>query len=209
MEYQDFARNLRGVNQGKDFDSEYLNNIYQSIKNNEIILPDEHDNKHAFDYAWRELLHKSDAAGSLIECKTNIYDAQMFAATWKPMIATLSYVFVSATDDAVFTRVIAGFQECARIAAKYEITECLDHIVRCLSTISTLATERPPSTALNTEVQYKGDSVMVSELAVKFGRDFRAQLGTAVMFDTITNHEAVLLNGWNPVCLLILENFSC
>ena len=202
MTFEQFGRNLRGVNNGKDFDPEYLQLIYETIKHNEIILPTEHDNKHAFDYAWKELLHKSDSAGELTICNTNIYDAQMFAATWRPVVATLSYVFMSATDDAVFARVITGFDQCARIAAKYKINEALDHIVRCLSTISTLGTENPPSTALNTEIQVNGNSVMVSELAVKFGRDFKAQLGTVVLFRVITGNEGVLLNGWNHVYLL-------
>jgi brefeldin A-resistance guanine nucleotide exchange factor 1 len=199
MKYEDFARNLRGVNNSKDFDPEYLKIIYETIKHNEIILPDEHDNKHAFDYTWRELLHKTETAGNLDICNTNIYDAQMFAATWRPVIATLSFVFMSATDDAVFSRVITGFDQCARIAAKYKITEALDHIVKCLSTISTLGTETPPSTELNTEIQVNGNSVMVSELAVKFGRDFKAQLGTVVLFRVMTGNEGVLHDGWNHV----------
>jgi brefeldin A-resistance guanine nucleotide exchange factor 1 len=199
MKYEDFARNLRGVNNGNDFSSDYLQSIYDTIKNNEIILPEEHDNNHAFDYAWKELLHKTATAGDLSICNTNIYDADMFTATWRPVIATLSYVFMSATDDAVFSRVITGFDQCARIAAKYKVTEALDHIVRCLSTISTLGTENPPSTALNTEIQAHGNSVMVSELAVKFGRDFKAQLGTVVMFRVVTGNESVLNNGWKQV----------
>ncbi|KAI5798899.1 hypothetical protein EDC01DRAFT_716687 [Geopyxis carbonaria] len=207
MKYEDFARNLRGVNGGKDFAPEYLQSIYDTIKHNEIILPDEHDNKHGFDYAWRELLHKTATAGELIICNTNIYDAQMFAATWKPVVATLSYVFMSATDDAVFARVITGFDQCAKIAFKYGLTEALDYIVHCLSIISTLATENPPSTELNTEIQVNGNSVMVSELAVKFGREFKAQLGTVVLFRVITGNEVVLCNGWDKIVRIWLNLF--
>ncbi|PWW79256.1 Sec7-domain-containing protein [Tuber magnatum] len=207
MKYEDFARNLRGVNGGKNFEPAYLQAIFDTIKNNEIILPEEHDNKHAFDYAWRELLLKTMSAGDLVICDTNIYDADMFAATWKPIIATLSYVFLSATDDAVFSRVIAGFDQCARIAAKYGLTEALDHIVRCLGTISTLSTETPPSTALNTEIQVNNNSVMVSELAVKFGRDFKAQLATVVLFRVVTSNEKVLSEGWKQIVRIWLNLF--
>lgn len=199
MKYEDFARNLRGVNNGKDFDPEYLKQVYETIKNNEIILPTEHDNKHGFDYAWRELLTKTNNAGDLDICNTNIYDAQMFAATWRPVVATLSYVFISATDDTVFSRVITGFDQCARIAAKYKVTEAIDHIVKCLSTISTLATENPPSTDMNKEIQVQGNSVMVSNLAVRFGSNFKAQLGTVVLFRVLTGNESVLNTGWDYV----------
>ena len=204
MTFNDFSRNLRGQNNGQDFSVEYLKSIFDSIKSNEIILPDEHDNKHAFDYAWRELLLKTESAGGLVICNTNIYDADMFAATWKPIVSTLSYVFMSATDDAVFARVVTGFDECARVAAKYKNTEALDQIVYCLSHMSTLATEIPFNTLLNTEVQVGDGSVMVSELAVKLGRDFRAQLATLVLFRVVTGSEPLIQRSWKHVSYISL-----
>ncbi|KAL4942541.1 hypothetical protein BDV06DRAFT_222063 [Aspergillus oleicola] len=205
MSCQDFSKNLRGLNAGQDFEPKFLEDIYDSIKQNEIILPDEHDNKHAFDYAWKELLVKSASAGELVVGETNIYDADMFAATWKPVIATLSYVFMSASDDAVYSRVVMGFDQCAQIAARYGLTEALDRIIFSLSSISTLATNRPPSTALNTEVQAGQKTVMVSELAVKFGRDFRAQLATVVLFRVLSNNEKSVQQSWTHV-IQILRN---
>jgi brefeldin A-resistance guanine nucleotide exchange factor 1 len=199
MTITDFARNLRGQNGGKDFAPEFLQDIYDAIKSNEIILPDEHDNKHAFDYAWKELLLKTEAAGPLVLCNTNIYDADMFAATWRPIVATLSYVFMSATDDTVYARVVTGFDECARIAAKYGNTEALDQIIYCLSHMTTLSTETLSNTSLNTEVQVGENSVMVSELAVRLGRDFRAQLATLVLFRVVTQNEHVIRKSWGHV----------
>jgi brefeldin A-resistance guanine nucleotide exchange factor 1 len=199
MKYTDFSRNLRGVNGGQDFAPEYLQEIYDSIKTREIILPDEHDNKDAFDYAWKELLLKAESAGNLVLCDTNIFDADMFEATWKPVVATLSYVFMSASDDAVFSRVITGFDQCARIAARYGLTDALDHIIFCLSTIGTLASEVPSNTSLNTEIQVNDNSVMVSEMAVKFGRDFKAQLATVVLFRVVTGNEFIIREGWKYV----------
>lgn len=201
MTNSDFAKNLRGVNGGKDFAPEYLQAIYDSIKSNEIILPEEHNNKQAFDYAWEGLLLKARAAGPLILCDTNIFDADMFGATWKPIVATLSYVFMSASDDAVFSRVVAGFDQCAQIAAKYSLTDALDHIIFCLASITTLASLEPSNTALNTEVQAGDKSVMVSELAVRFGRDFKAQLASVVLFGVISGKEAKIKTGWKHVSI--------
>lgn len=207
MAVEDFARNLRGVNDGKDFAPEYLLAIFDSIKSNEIILPEEHDNKHAFDYAWRELLLKTESAGPLITCDTNIYDADMFATTWKPIVATLSYVFMSATDDTVFGRIVEGFDQCARIASKFGNTEALDQIVYCLSHMTGLSSEFLSSTALNTEVQAEKDKVMVSELAVKLGRDFRAQLATVVLFRVVTKNEHCLRSSWKYIVRIWLNLF--
>ncbi|KAF3483496.1 Sec7 domain-containing protein [Arthroderma uncinatum] len=206
MSYEGFARNLRGVNNGKDFSTEYLQDIYSSIQNSEIILPDEHENKQAFDFAWKELLLKAKSSGNLSLCETNIFDADMFEATWQPVIATLSYVFMSASDDAVFSRVVIGFDQCAQIAAKYKLKSVLDRIIYCLSSISTLASATPSNTSLNTEIQAGKKSVMVSELAVRLGRDFRAQLATAVLFRVLVGNEALIQkNGWDHI-IQILHN---
>lgn len=199
MQVEDFAKNLRGVNDGKDFEIEYLQAIYDAIRTNEIILPEEHDNKHAMDHAWKELLTKTDTAGPLIVCDTNIFDADMFAATWRPIVSTLSYVFMSASDDTVFMRIVSGFDECARIAAKYNITEALDQIIYALSLMTTLSTEIVSNTSLNTEVQVDERSVMVSELAVKLGRNFRAQLAILVLFRVVTSKEHIIRKGWKHV----------
>ncbi|KAI4671292.1 uncharacterized protein J4E88_009326 [Alternaria novae-zelandiae] len=207
MQLEDFTKNVRGVNNGKDFEPEFLQGIYDSIKNREIILPEEHSDRNAYDHAWKELLVKCQSTSDIVICDTNIFDADMFAATWKPIIATLSYVFMSATDDAVFSRVVQGFDQCAQIAAKYDLTEALDRIISCLSYISTLAPDVPPSTSLNTEVQADKKSVMVSETAVRFGRDGRAQLATVVLFQVIKGNEASIRDGWQHLIRIMVNLF--
>lgn len=207
MTIEDFARNLRGTNNGQNFAIEYLQSIYDSIKSNEIILPDEHDNQHAFDYAWKELLLKSETAGPLVLCDTNIYDAEMFATTWNAIVSCLFFVFMSATDDTVYARVITGFDECARIATKYGNSDALDEIIYRLSYISTLSTESLSNTSLNTEVQVGDSSVMVSELAVKFGRDVRPQLATLVLFRVVTGSEHVIRKSWKHIIRIWLNLF--
>ena len=202
MKFEDFTRNLRGQNAGEDFPTQYLQDIFDTIRTNEIILPDEHDNQHAFDYAWKELLLKTEAAGPLVLCDTNIFDADMFATTWNAIVSCLFFVFMSATDDTVYARVITGFDECARIATKYGNSEALDEIIYRLSYISTLGSESLSNTSLNTEVQVGDNSVMVSELAVRFGRDVRPQLATLVLFRVVTGSENVIRKSWKHVSLL-------
>ena len=74
MTFDDFKRNLRGVNDGTDFSVEFLVSlyssvvagsdgkqqaIYDSIKKREIVMPEEHVGQLGFDYAWKELLLRS------------------------------------------------------------------------------------------------------------------------------------------------------
>lgn len=195
----DFARNLRGTNGGKDFELEYLQEIYDSIKTNEFVLAEEHNDKRSFDHAWKNLQIKIKSAGDLQNSDTNLFDADMFAATWRPVVATLSYVFFSATDETVFSRVNAGFVQCAELATTYNLHEALDHILFCLSSMSTLSTTTLPSTSLNTEVQAGDKSIMVSETAVRFGRNERAQLALTTLFQVIEGNEAAVREGWSYV----------
>ena len=115
---------------------------------------------------------------------------------------------MSASEDAVYQRVVAGFDQCAQIAAKYGISDALDQIIHCLSTVSTLASITSPNTALNTEITAGNQSVMVSELAVKFGRDYRAQLATVVLFKgVLADNEAHVREGWKHIVRIWLNLF--
>ena len=208
MSQEGFAKNLRGVNARKDFAPEFLGEIYEAIKTSEIILPDEHDNKHAFEYAWKELLMKTTTSGELELCEeTNAFDAEMFGATWRPIVATLNYVFMSASDDAVFSRVVVGFDQCAQIAARYGVRECFDRIVYSLSQMSGLAAEVALSTNLNTEVQAGKRRIMVSETAVRLGRDFRAQLSTVLLFRILAGHENAVGETWIYIVRILRNLF--
>jgi brefeldin A-resistance guanine nucleotide exchange factor 1 len=74
--------------------------------------------------------------------------------------------------------------------------------------MTTLATDSLFSTKLNTEVQAAGGNrVMVSELAVKLGRDVRAQLATLVLFRVVTGSEASIRKGWTHIVRVWLNLF--
>lgn len=207
MALLDFTKNLRGVNGGKDFPPEYLEEIYEAIRGEEIILPEEHNTQNAYDHAWKELLIKIQSATDITPVASNAFDSEMFAATWRPIVATLTYVFLSASDDTVFSRVVTGFDHCARIAAKYQLSDALDQLIFCLASISTLASDMPANTSLNTEVQTGEKNVMVSETSVRFGRDYKAQLATFVLFRVVIGHEPVIMQGWNSLVRIMLNLF--
>jgi brefeldin A-resistance guanine nucleotide exchange factor 1 len=90
--------------------------------------------------------------------------------------------------------------QCARIAARYGLHEALDQIVLCLAKICTLAGDDVPSTKLNIDVIVEGNTVTVSELAVRFGRDFTGQLATVVLFSLCEGKEDEIRSGWKYVC---------
>ena len=205
MTLADFVKNLKGVNDSQDFALEYLEAVYNGIRSREIIMPEEHDNQAGFDHAWKALLQKAEHAGELLIWHSNAYDSYMFAATWRPVVSTLSYVFASATDDTVFNRVITGLDQCARISARYGLNEVLDQIILGLAKVCTFAGEDVPGTKLNVDVIIDENTVTVSELAVRFGRDFTGQLATVVLFSLCEGKENEIRAGWKHVNAPSLE----
>jgi len=41
--------------------------MYEAIKENEIVMPEEHEGDLGFNYQWRELLKRSEEIGNEIE----------------------------------------------------------------------------------------------------------------------------------------------
>lgn len=80
MTLEDFTRNHRKTNAGGDFAPEFLQAIYENIRSNEIVLPEEHDNAVGEDYRWRKLLNTDKAVGPMTPCATNIYDRELFVS---------------------------------------------------------------------------------------------------------------------------------
>lgn len=89
MTIADYQKNLKGVNDGTDFDPEYLVSglrmssngiskpnvkqaIYNGLRKREIVMPEEHTGQLGFDYAWKELLSRSKTAGSSIVWLLNL-----------------------------------------------------------------------------------------------------------------------------------------
>ena len=54
MARDDFIKNLRGTNQGKHFCRRYLENVYDAIKQREIVMPDEHEGDLGFEFLLKE-----------------------------------------------------------------------------------------------------------------------------------------------------------
>lgn len=199
MTNEEFKRNLRKTNAGNDFAPEYLDNIYYTIKQREIIIPEEHDNEESFEHSWKEVLLKSQQAGKYKICKTNVNDKDMFASTWQPVVTMLSYVFATATDDNVFSRVITGFDHVAKIASHYETPGVLDQVVNALCKVSTLSVGDLATSDSTIELKQADDTIMVSDLSIQFGTDFKAQLATVVMFKLAKSNMKALSTSWSTL----------
>lgn len=209
MTLEEFKRNLRQGNNGEDFSQDYLDDIYRVIKSREIIMPDEHDTDETFELAWKSLLLKTPQAGLLSSHMSNSFDKPMFECIWRPIVTTLSYIFYTATDDTVFSRVITGFNQIAKIASHFNMPYVVDRIVECLAKISGLAGTDGSAPTNKVIIKREHDkelqSIAVSDLTVAFGSDSKAQMAAVTLFRIVGLAPFMTSDGWTTI-ICILSN---
>ncbi|KAL1746973.1 hypothetical protein HDZ31DRAFT_32906 [Schizophyllum fasciatum] len=197
MTFEDYSKNLRGVNDGQDFTEEYLRKIYENIRKQEIVMNEEHAGQLGFEHAWQELLTRSRAAGDFLICNTNAFDIEMFKAVWRPVISTIAYAFISFDDDYIIQRAIAGFRQCATLAGQFNLPDVFDYVVVSLSQATSLLPETLPALVpVYPVVDFDGQSVTVSGLSVNFGTNFKGQLAAVVLFNIVNGNGNALREGW-------------
>jgi brefeldin A-resistance guanine nucleotide exchange factor 1 len=202
MTIEDYRRNVRGVNDGKDFDPEYLAAIHESIRKREIILPEEHVGQPGFDYAWKSLMTRSRNAGLMISCNTAKFDQAMFQIAWRPLISAIAYAFtMSSTDEHVIQQSITGFRHCATLAGHFQIPEVFDTIIQSLAPATDLLDETEQGYHMGNYpvIERDGASVTVSPLAIRFGHSYRSQLATVVLFTIANGHGNSIRAGWTQI----------
>ena len=204
MTTADYQRNLRGVNDGADFDQAYLAAIYDGIRRREIVMPEEHAGQLGFDYAWKELLRRARAGNTLHLYTGAALDADMFRHSWRPFVASIVHAFSTLQDEHLLHRVIAGCRQCVVLARAYDVPGVLDYMVEHLAS----ATGLMPGTELDDArtdavVEHDGTRLTVSPLSVAFGSQFKQQLAAVVLFTIAHGSGASLRSGWSSLLACI------
>ncbi|KAK0448274.1 uncharacterized protein EV420DRAFT_1567117 [Desarmillaria tabescens] len=200
MSFEEYQKNLRGVNDKGDFPAEYLQNIYDSIRKREIVMPEEHTGQLGFEYAWKELLTRSRQAGDFMICNTPHFDIDIFKSVWKPVISAIAYAFISFDDDYIIQRSVAGFRQCATLAGHFRLPDVFDFVVVSLSQATSLLSDSASVQVPNYPVvDVEGQSVTVSNLSINFGTNFKGQLAAVVLFNIVNGNGNALREGWTQI----------
>ncbi|XP_069577464.1 Golgi-specific brefeldin A-resistance guanine nucleotide exchange factor 1 isoform X2 [Brachyistius frenatus] len=190
MTVEQFKKNLKGVNGNKDFDQDMLEDIYNAIKNEEIVMPDEQTGLVKENYVWSVLLHRgATPEGVFLRLPPGSYDHDLFTMTWGPTIAALSYVFDKSLDDNIIQKAITGFRKCAMIAAHYGFSDVFDNLIISLCKFTTLSSES------------------VENLPTVFGSNGKAQTAAKTVFDLAHRHGNILREGWKNIMESMLQLF--
>ncbi|KAI5953232.1 GEA2 [Candida jiufengensis] len=224
MLLEDYKRNLKGVYNGKDFPEWYLSKIYHSIKDREIIMPEEHHGTDKwFDDVWHNLISTQDfkQLNDLEEEEYEIcdFDKYFFESVIEKIISTIMVVYNDASDDHIVTRLMSSVDKIINVCMKYDLDNAVDDLVNRLVTFSTLSKtpikksqtddnirDEIPITQI--KLENKDDEVFVSDLAVWFGRNFKAQLAAVMLFRLLKKSRCKVTSSWDKVIEVILNLFE-
>ena len=133
MTVKAFKNNLRGCNGGVDFDQEMLDDVFDSIHNNEIVLPEEQSGLKRDEWVWKEIQTRSRTPEgtylSMSDTVAQTYDAELFEITWGPTVHALGYAFDRSNDPSIIQKAVAGFGKCAKISAFYNKSDVFDNLI--------------------------------------------------------------------------------
>ncbi|KAK5617386.1 G-box binding factor [Crenichthys baileyi] len=201
MTVEQFKKNLKGVNGNKDFDQDMLEDMYNAIKSEEIVMPDEQTGLVKENYVWSVLLHRgATPEGIFLHLPPGSYDYDLFTMTWGPTIAALSYVFDKSLDENIIQKAITGFRymnlELSDSKKMFKDTAPLglgvyvfDNLIISLCKFTTLTSEA------------------VENLPTVFGCNTKAQTAAKTVFDLAHRHGNILREGWKNIMESMLQLF--
>ncbi len=222
MTLEDYQRNLRGCHKGKNFPTWYTEKMYNSIKEKEIIMPEEHKGTAKwFETVWHSLVAEQDSkritdSHTMHELWTTSnddsigdllsFDKILFEKHYRDLIGTFVIMFDDATHDSVITRMMSTVEKCAAIAIYFGMDDVVDSIIEITAHCSTLTGVKKSEFSLVArdilpvvEIDNRMEptkTLFVSDLSVLFGRDYRAQLSMIVLFRVIKRSGYKVSKGW-------------
>ncbi|GMR39829.1 hypothetical protein PMAYCL1PPCAC_10024, partial [Pristionchus mayeri] len=221
MTVECFKRNLSGTNGGKDFEPEMLEQVYNAIKTEEIVMPAEQTGLVKENYLWKVLLRRGETGeGTFTHAPTGWNDQDLFALIWGPAIAALSYVFDKSEHEHILQRALSGYRQCASIAADYGMSDVFDNLAIHLCKFSTLMTAAERAGDDSVELQRQraiaaaaagNDGVAANApemVACAFGDNTKAHMATRTMFELVLAHGDILREGWKNVLDCLLHLFT-
>ncbi|RKP25811.1 hypothetical protein SYNPS1DRAFT_6151, partial [Syncephalis pseudoplumigaleata] len=209
MSIEDYMKNLRGVNGGQDFDVEFLTTIYNVIRDHEILMPEEHEGQLGFMYTWRELVRNTHGREELTLCVDGRYDRILFKEFGRTLLALFGSVLERANNDTMLELAFDGIRLCAELSALFDASDMFDVILPMLASGTGLVNglvgnDGQPQANVRVE-----RVVPVTQLSIKFGRDYKAQLLTVQFFSIVHEHgNRFRDDSWMTVLDMVMTAFK-
>ncbi|KAL5975520.1 hypothetical protein ACLOJK_019844 [Asimina triloba] len=195
MTEEEFIRNNRAINGGKDLPREYLSELFMSICNNAITLFEQSPASMEMNPSrWDDLVKKSKIMEPYIMCGfDNQLSRELFAAISGPAVAALSAIFEHTDEDEMLHECIEAMLSIARIT-QYGLEDILDQILASFCKFTTL---------LNPYAS-------TEETLFAFSNDLKPRMATLAVFTIGNRFGDSIRGGWRNMvdCLLRLKRLK-
>ncbi|SCV03275.1 LAMI_0H06854g1_1 [Lachancea mirantina] len=232
MTFDDYIYNLKGCNNQRDFPLWYLDKVYCSIRDKEIVMPEEHHgNERWFDDAWNNLVSSSTVMTQKggtshfppnFELKDSIqFDSAIFESVGRDIAQTLLKIFKVATDDHITTRILSTIDKCASIAAFLQQNDIFEYVINEVIKLTTLDDQLDSQNHFDYEdhdtpvvqitFEETQEVLTVSNVSARLGRSFKGQLCTVVLFRFLQKNEnpkLITANLWKIILQVLLNLFE-
>ncbi|XP_017785581.1 PREDICTED: Golgi-specific brefeldin A-resistance guanine nucleotide exchange factor 1 [Nicrophorus vespilloides] len=197
MTPEEFKKNLKKVNGGNDFEQDMLDEMYNAIRNDEIVMPAEQTGLVRENYLWKVLLRRGASKdGNYVHVASAAYDVDLFNIIWGPIVAALSFVFDKSEDtSAVCKKALQqGFARCAAISSHFGMTDKLDILMATLSKY----------TLLHGGPKTNG----ITNVTVHLGANDKAQMALRIVFTLAHQYGSGIREGWKNLFDMVLSLYS-
>ncbi|KAM6555329.1 hypothetical protein CsatB_002348 [Cannabis sativa] len=197
MTEEEFIRNNRAINGGKDLPKEYLSELFNSISNNAITIFGQSGQIVEMNPSrWIELINRSRI---IQPYKLSNFDddkrigRDMFGSIAGPSVATLCAFFEHGDEEEILHECVECLFSIARIA-QYGLVETLDELLASFSKFTTLL--NPYASA--------------EETLFAFSHDLKPKIATLAVFTIANNFGNSIRGGWKNIvdCLLKLKRLK-
>lgn len=149
MTMDEFIRNNRGINGGKDLPREYLADLYTNIGNHQIQM--QHDVSDFMDATnsaidrystqWDGVLKRSEnvvgasftSNASILKLRAGLYEKEMFNLISETAITSILLAYEKTCDVTNMERALEGLRNCAKIALYYDISDVFNRVMASLA----------------------------------------------------------------------------
>lgn len=150
MTPEEFKRNLSGVNNKQDFDPAMLEEIYQAIRSEEIVMPAEQTGIVKDNYLWKVLLRRGTTKdGNYLHAPNGLFDGDLFAISWASIVSALGCMLDKAPSDCsngMIEWILLALRKVSTVAAYHGRSDVFDHVIQMLIKFTTLlpGADHPP-----------------------------------------------------------------
>ena len=136
MTCEQFKRNLRGTNDGEDFDPEFLEEIYTAIGKEQIRLTSEAPAEQTWDL---QILRSRFSEGEVAVMEGTSSSAgnaaaiqDIFKMIVTPSLQSLAWGLCATSDEMRAIDAVAGFKDLISISSHYQLRDDMDDVLICL-----------------------------------------------------------------------------